>query len=263
MRDKEAGSTDANLPTSESEFKALGVELERIPRHIAIIMDGNGRWGKARNLPRALGHRQGVLALKPIVKACVALHVSVLTVYALSTENWIRPQAEVDSLMDLLLEFLRSETAELKAEGVSIRHIGDTAGLPLRAQAALRESVVATESEEQMILNLALNYGGRDELVRAVNRWLGAEGDRESSRAPRRMINLEEFQAHLDTAGLPDPDLLIRSGGEERVSNFLLWQIAYAEIYVTKTLWPDFNQLTLVEALKDFQSRSRRFGAVE
>ncbi len=226
-----------------------------MPRHIAIIMDGNGRWAQARNLPRVFGHRQGVLALKPIVKTCARLGVSVLTVYAFSTENWIRPKAEVDALMDLLMEFLRAETAELKMEGVSIRTIGDIAKLPPRARSALQESMRRTANEQRMILNLALNYGGRDELVRAVNRWI--------QRRDNEALTEETLASYLDTAGLPDPDLLIRSSGEERISNFMLWQIAYAEIYVTKTMWPDFDPEELIKAIRAFQSRTRRFGAVE
>ena len=221
-------------------------------------MDGNGRWAKARHLPRALGHRQGVLALKPIVKSCARMGVRILTVYAFSTENWIRPAAEIDSLMDLLMEFLRSETEELKAEGVSIRAIGDISALPGRAQGALNEAIETTAGQRRMVLNLALNYGGRDELVRAVNRWLQERG--QSSSEPLTEAGLA---AHLDTAGMPDPDLLIRSSGEERLSNFMLWQIAYAEIYVTKTLWPDVDQSELVRAVRAYQARARRFGAAE
>jgi undecaprenyl diphosphate synthase len=258
---KEANLTDVNLPTSESELEALGIDPARVPRHIAIIMDGNGRWAKARNLPRALGHRQGVLALKPIVKATVSLGVQVLTVYAFSTENWIRPQAEVDALMDLLMEFLRKETQELKDQGVSIRAIGDVSALPKRAQEALNEAMETTSDQCRMILNLALNYGGRDELVRAVNRWLASVSM--EGRWPPGEISEADLAKHLDTRGLPDPDLLIRSSGEERISNFMLWQIAYTEIYVTRTLWPDFTPTTLLEAISDFQRRTRRFGAAE
>lgn len=258
MIGREAKSTDGNVSTTEREAVELSLDRERLPRHVAIIMDGNGRWAKARNLPRALGHRQGVLALKPVVKAARRLGISVLTVYAFSTENWSRPATEVEALMDLLMEFLRSETAELKAEGVSIRCIGNVKDLPERAQEALFEAIRETAGETRLILNLALNYGGRDELIRAVNRWL-------LTRPPGSSESLteESLGRYLDTAGLPDPDLLIRSSGEERISNFLLWQIAYAEIYVTKTLWPDFGPDDLVKALIAYQSRHRRFGAIE
>ncbi len=250
-----------NLPVSKPEFDSLGIDLERVPRHVAIIMDGNGRWATARNLPRALGHRQGVLALKPIVKAAAAVGIEVLTVYAFSTENWVRPTAEVDALMDLLMEFLRSETQELKAEGVMIRTIGDISALPDRAREALAWAKETTAEETRMILNLALNYGGRDEIVRAVNRWLSHSQAGDAKQAER--LTERELAVNLDTQGLPDPDLLIRSSGEERISNFMLWQIAYTEIYVTKTLWPDFRPTTLFEAIADFQKRARRFGAIQ
>jgi len=241
----------------------LGVDLDlaRMPRHIAIIMDGNGRWAKLRGMPRVMGHRQGVLALKPIVKACAHLGVSVLTVYAFSTENWARPATEVGGLMDLLVEFLRSETQELKQEGVSIRTIGDIGPLAQRVQRALEEAVESTAQESRMILNLAVNYGGRDELVRAVNRWLTTLGTK--SREGPLAVTPEVIARHLDSSGMPDPDLLIRAGGEARVSNFMLWQIAYTELYVTDTLWPDFDPRTLGVAIRSFQSRSRRFGALE
>ncbi len=232
-----------------------------MPRHIAIIMDGNGRWAKLRGMPRVMGHRQGVLALKPIVKACAHLGVNVLTVYAFSTENWARPATEVNGLMDLLVEFLRSETQELKLEGVSIRTIGDIAPLAQRAQRALQEAAESTAEQSRMILNLAVNYGGRDELVRAVNRWLSTLGTK--SREGPLAVTQEVIARHLDSAGMPDPDLLIRAGGEARVSNFMLWQIAYTELYVTDTLWPDFDPRTLAMAIRSFQSRSRRFGALE
>jgi undecaprenyl diphosphate synthase len=232
-----------------------------MPRHIAIIMDGNGRWAKLRGMPRVMGHRQGVLALKPIVKACAHLGVNVLTVYAFSTENWARPATEVDGLMDLLVEFLRSETQELKQEGVSIRTIGDIGPLAQRVQRALEEAVESTAQESRMILNLAVNYGGRDELIRAVNRWLSTLGTK--SREGPLAVTQEVIARHLDSAGMPDPDLLIRAGGEARVSNFMLWQIAYTEFYVTDTLWPDFDPRTLAMAIRSFQSRSRRFGALE
>lgn len=233
-------------------------DTDRLPRHVAIIMDGNGRWAKQRGLPRTFGHRQGVKALKPIVKECARLGVEVLTVYAFSTENWNRPRTEIDILMGLLREFLRSETVELKAEGVRIRVIGDFEGLPLSARTALAEAVEQTRYETRMILNLALNYGARNELVRAVNRWLAEQ----SSDGLPPVLTEEDIARHLDTAGLPDPDLLIRSSGEERLSNFMLWQLAYTEIYVTKTLWPDFSVEELNRAFGEYQRRHRRFGGI-
>lgn len=198
-----------------------------------------------------------MLALKPVVKECARLGIEVLTVYAFSTENWTRPKPEVEALMGLLCEFLARETRELQAEGVSIRVIGDVAGLPLSAQAALAEAVAQTRDGSRLILNLALNYGARNELVRAVNRWL-----QDQPPGVRPVLTEAVLSRYLDTAGLPDPDLLIRSSGEERLSNFLLWQIAYTEIYVTKTLWPDFNPEELRQAIAEYQRRQRRFGGI-
>lgn len=227
-----------------------------LPRHIAIIMDGNGRWAIRHGLPRVLGHREGVKALKPIVKECSRLGIEVLTVYAFSTENWARPAGEVNTLMALLEEFLDSETPELKAQGVSIRTIGDIGQLPASAQAALARSRRDTANQSKMVLNLALNYGGRDELVRAVNRWLASQ----PLGGVLPALDVDTLAQHLDTAGLPDPDLLIRSSGEVRLSNFLLWQMAYAEIYITDVLWPDFTPEELQKAIAVFRMRERRFG---
>ncbi len=234
------------------------IESGNLPRHIAIIMDGNGRWAHRKGLSRAEGHREGVKVLKPIVKECSAIGIDVLTVYAFSTENWARPQREIDALMALLVEFLRSETAELKSQGVRIQTIGNVAGLPAGAQAALATATQDTASQTRMVLNLALNYGGRDELVRAVNRWL----DENRPLGQETCLTANAVASHLDTAGLPDPDLLIRSSGEMRISNFLLWQLAYAEIYVTETLWPDFDPAELHKAIVAYQQRVRRFGGL-
>lgn len=226
-----------------------------LPHHIAIIMDGNGRWATRRGLDRTLGHRQGVRALKPIVKEAVRLGIDVLTVYAFSTENWRRPDREIDLLMSLLVEFLASETSELKEEGVKIRTIGDLTRLPESARQSLASAKQETAHESRMILNLALNYGARDEILRAVNRWRDT--------TPEGSLLTEEILSqYLDTAGLPDPDLLIRSSGEFRVSNFLLWQLAYAEIYISDRLWPDFGPSQLHEAIQAYQMRHRRFGGL-
>ncbi len=248
--------TDARQPIMVDSGKRGRVA--KIPRHIAIIMDGNGRWARQRGLDRAEGHRAGVKALKPIVKECAALGVEVLTVYAFSTENWSRPQIEVNALWNLLVEFLRLETPELKAERVRIQTIGNVGALPARAQKAIETAKRDTAEQTRMVLNLALNYGGRDELVRAVNRWL----DEYRPVSPERYVTASAIAEHLDTAGLPDPDLLIRSSGELRISNFLLWQLAYAEIYVTNTLWPDFNPMELHKAIRAYQERDRRFGGL-
>lgn len=238
-----------SYPDSESALSGV------LPRHIAVIMDGNGRWAQRRGLDRSVGHREGVKALKPIVKEASRIGIEVLTVYAFSTENWRRPTDEVNVLMTLLVEFLASETAELKSEGVRIRTIGDVGRLPESAQASLAWALAETSTQSGMILNLALNYGARDEILRAVNRWANDQGTKEP-------LNEDRLSMYLDTAGLPDPDLLIRSSGEFRISNFLLWQLAYAEIVISDKLWPDFDPAEFRRAIRDFQARQRRFGGV-
>jgi undecaprenyl diphosphate synthase len=242
------------METQQREY-ALYQPKSNLPRHVAIIMDGNGRWAWQRGLPRAMGHRQGVKALKPIVKEAARLGIEVLTVFAFSTENWRRPPEEVDALMNLLVEFLAKETQELKAEGVQIRTIGAVEALPGQCQRALADATRATAEQTRMILNLALNYGARDEIVRAVNRW-------RRERPHEIQLTVDTLAQYLDTAGLPDPDLVIRSSGEMRMSNFLLWQLAYAEFYVTNTLWPDFGPDDLHQALDDYHKRQRRFGGI-
>lgn len=246
-----------NTRTSSAPSPHGHGEALPVPRHVAIIMDGNGRWAEQRGLSRTEGHRAGVRALKRVVRAAVQLGIEVLTVYAFSTENWSRPPREVNALMQLLVETLAQETPELKAEGVRIRSIGDIERLPRPVQDALRWAEQSTAHERRMVLNLALNYGSRDEVVRAVNRWLAAEG-----REPSRRLTESELSRYLDTAGLPDPDLLIRASGEERLSNFLLWQCAYTELYITETLWPDFSAEDLERAIQCYRLRDRRFGGI-
>lgn len=236
-----------------------GINLECLPRHIAIIMDGNGRWAKKRGLPRAMGHRAGVEAIRDIVKTCSNLGVEVLTVYAFSTENWRRPREEVSILMRLLTEYLRRELKELHENSVKIMTMGDITLLPLDTQKELLKSTQQTENNSGLILNLALNYGGRAEITRTL-RKLGEE-IQQGKLAPED-INEERISASLFTAGLPDPDLLIRTSGEMRLSNFMLWQLAYTEIVVTEQLWPDFNSKTLLAAIKAYQQRERRFGGL-
>lgn len=229
------------------------------PRHVAIIMDGNGRWAVQRGLPRALGHRAGIDALRKVVRAAPDLGVEVLTVYAFSTENWGRPADEVSALMNLLVEYLRSETPELRAEGVTIRTIGDVQGLPLQCQTALTEAMADTLGGRRLVLNLALNYGGRAEIVRATRKL--AREVAAGQLAPDA-IDEARFAGALDTAGLPEPDLLIRASGEERISNFLLWQLAYTEIFVTPVLWPDFDKDALEAAITAYTRRDRRYGGL-
>jgi undecaprenyl diphosphate synthase len=239
----------------------LVLDPERIPRHVAIIMDGNGRWAKQRKLPRIMGHKTGTKSVKNIVEAASELKLEVLTLYAFSTENWKRPTLEVQGLMTLLKTYLKSELQNMVDNKISLRCIGEIEMLPQDVQKVLVEVIQETardsENETGLILNLALSYGARFEIVRAAR--LMAEKCVSGQFDPEDFSeNL--FASHLYTAGLPDPDLLIRTGGQSRLSNFLLWQLSYAELYMTETMWPDFNKEKLIEALIDFQSRERRFG---
>ncbi|HEU4798444.1 MAG TPA: isoprenyl transferase [bacterium] len=232
----------------------------RIPPHIAIIMDGNGRWAEARSLPRAAGHRAGVEAARRTLRACRELGARVLSLFAFSTENWRRPADEVQALMELLADTVRDEASELIQGGVQLRVSGDLATLGADVRRDVGQVVELTQSNNQFILNVAYNYGGRAEIVSAVQR-LAAEAA--GGRLPPEEITEELLSRHLYTAGLPDPDLLIRTGGEHRVSNFLLWQIAYTELYFTNVFWPDFDREHLMDAIGDYQQRRRRFGGVE
>ncbi len=244
-----------------SEEHRLLSELDpgRIPRHVAIIMDGNGRWALRRGLRRVAGHRAGVKSLKETVRTCARLGVDVLTVYAFSTENWQRPESEVRYLMDLLVEVLHKEIDELHEAGIRVQVIGRLEGLPASVQEEIRRAEALTRRNRHMIFNVALNYGGRAEIVDAARRL--AE-DVRSGRLEIGEIDEARFARYLYTAGLPDPDLLIRTGGEFRVSNFLLWQLAYAELWVTPVYWPDFRRVHLLQAIVDYQRRDRRFGRV-
>jgi len=242
-------------------YENLVLDPERIPRHVAIIMDGNGRWAKQRNLPRIMGHRQGSETAKNIVKTARELKLEVLTLYAFSTENWKRPAIEVKGLMTLLKTFLKSELQNMLDNNISLRCIGEIELLPPDVQKVLAETIqnTARNTEEKpgMILNLALSYGSRFEIVKAARIMAGKCV---SGQFDPEDFSEQLFASHLYTAGLPDPDLLIRTGGESRLSNFLLWQLSYAELYITETMWPDFNAAKFSEALKYFQSRERRFG---
>lgn len=229
----------------------------RIPEHVAIIMDGNGRWAKQRGLPRTEGHIQGQEALRATLRAATELGIRYLSVYAFSTENWSRPQEEVDALMELLVRAIHAETPELMKEGVRICAIGDLARLPEKAQEALAECMTLTKDNERTTLILALSYSSRDELTRTARQL--ARRVREGSLQPEE-ITEEVISSSLDTAAFPEPDLLIRTGGEERVSNFLLWQIAYAELFFSSTFWPDFGREALLEAIEAYSARERRFG---
>ncbi len=243
---------------TEEELLAL-IDKEKIPGHIAIIMDGNGRWAGKKGLLRAAGHRAGVESLRNIVKLCSSLGVQHLTVYGFSTENWKRPLEEVNILMDLLVEYLRKEILELHQNNVRVRAIGMIKELPAGAQEALSDAIKTTDNNTGLTLNLALNYGGRAEIVEAV-RSICQEALQ--GRLDVADINEKAVSDFLFTAGVPDPDLIIRPSGELRISNFLLWQAAYSEFWYSSVLWPDFNRQTLLQAILDYQKRQRRFGGL-
>lgn len=236
------------------------VDPQLLPRHIAIIMDGNGRWAKKRGLPRSMGHRAGVEALRTVVKGCSQLGIHALTVYAFSTENWRRPKDEVGFLMTLLTDYLRKELRELHQNDVVIRALGRIDNLPQEAQRELEHAMKVTKNNTGLILNLALNYGGRAEIIDTVQRLVT---DVSKGKYRIEEIDEERFSQALFTGGLPDPDLLIRTSGEMRLSNFLLWQLAYTEIVVVETLWPDFGQEALLDAIRTYQKRDRRFGGIQ
>ncbi len=225
----------------------------KIPNHIAVIMDGNGRWAAARGMPRMVGHRAGTENLRRIITACVEFGVKYLTIYAFSTENWGRPQEEVDGLMNILAQVIEQELAELHQEGVQLRHIGRLERLDPNLRQKVEAAVEMTRDNQRLILSVAWNYGGRDEIVCAIRDIIHAG-------VPAEAVTEETVSQHLFTAGIPDPDLIIRTSGEMRISNFLIWQAAYAEWYVTPTLWPDFDKEALRSALEDYSKRDRRFG---
>lgn len=233
------------------------LSASHIPSHVAIIMDGNGRWAKQRGLPRTEGHIRGQDALRTTLRAAARRGIKYLTVYTFSTENWSRPQEEVDALMSILVSAIHAETPQLIAEGVRMRAIGDLSRLPQQAQDSLAESIELTKDGAQITLILALSYSSRDEIRRASQR-LAAEAV--AGRLRPEEITEELISSYLDTAEYPDPDLVIRTGGEERISNYLLWQSAYSELYFSETYWPDFGQEALDEALAAYASRERRFG---
>jgi len=239
---------------------ANSLDAARLPEHIAIIMDGNGRWASQRSLPRVAGHKAGIEPVRIAVETCARLGVKVLTLYAFSIENWKRPRAEVDTLWRLLRIYLRKELPELLSNNIRLTAIGRVDDLPERVRQELLGAVEATRNNDGLRVNLAINYGGRAELVDAVNAVL-AQARREGRLAGLH-LGEEDIASHLYTAGQPEPDLLIRTSGEMRISNFLLWQIAYAELYVTPTLWPDFKRTDLLRAILEYQKRDRRFGGL-
>jgi len=226
---------------------------ELLPRHVAIIMDGNGRWAERRHLPRLAGHRAGVRNMHRIVRACVNVGIPMLTVYAFSTENWGRPTEEVDGLMEIFADASERETRNLHRNGVRIKHIGSLENVPLAQRRAIEKAVELTKDNDQLQLNVAFNYGGRAEVVRAVREIV-------QSQLSADAVDEQTIADHLYTAGMPDPDLVIRTAGEMRLSNFLLWQTSYSEYYFSEKMWPDFGEEEFARAIDAFASRRRKFG---
>ncbi len=235
------------------------LDLQNLPKHVGIIMDGNGRWAQKRMLPRVAGHRAAMTNVKKAIRYSSDIGIRALTLYAFSTENWKRPKDEVSALMSILLEYLGKELDEMHKKEVVIRTIGEVGGLPKPVQDLLARSSEKTKDNKGMILNLALNYGSRAEIIRAVKAIAGAVKEERL-----RIEDIDEniFSDHLYTAGVPDPDLIIRTSGEERISNFLLYQMAYSEFYFTPTLFPDFDEEEYIKALCEYQRRKRRFGGI-
>lgn len=240
--------------------KDITIDENNIPKHIAIIMDGNGRWAKERNLPRSIGHKAGAEAIRNIVKECSTLGVKYLTLYAFSTENWKRPKDEVSALMNLLVEFLKKEFKELDANNVVINSIGDITALPKKCETELTNAYERTKNNTGLVLNLALNYGGRVEIINAIKNLCD---DVIKGKVNKDNIDEKEFEKYLYTKSMPDPDIIIRPSGEQRLSNFLLWQCAYSEFWYSDINWPDFKKEHLIKAIYDYQNRDRRFGGIK
>ncbi len=244
----------------EEQINDAELDMNNIPNHIAIIMDGNGRWAKERKLPRSMGHKAGVETIRRILKESTRLGVKNLTLYAFSTENWARPKDEVSALMKLLVTYLRKELDECHKNGVRMNVFGDMTRLPKECQDALNDALETTKNNTRINLNFALNYGGRDEIVRAIKL---ISSDIKNNIIQEEDINSELVSNYLYTKGIPDPDLIIRPSGEQRLSNFLLWQCAYSEFWYSDINWPDFKEEDLRQAIFDYQNRDRRFGKVK
>jgi len=238
----------------------MKIDKQKLPKHVAIIMDGNGRWATRKGLPRSFGHKQGVSVLKKILKAAKNLGCKVITVYAFSTENWTRPTKEVDYLINLFSEVLRNEIEEIHEELTKIKFIGDLTPFPETLKKIISSSESLTKNNNKFLLNVCVNYGGRQEIVK-VAKELATKSS--SGEIKPSEVNEELFNSELLTRGIKDPELLIRTSGEKRISNFLLWQLAYSEIYISDVLWPDFNEFEFLKAIIDYQSRNRRFGGIE
>jgi undecaprenyl diphosphate synthase len=251
---------EALTPDEPDWALAKALDPARLPEHIAIIMDGNGRWANRRSLPRVAGHKAGIGPVRSTVESCARLGIKALTLYAFSVENWKRPRAEVETLWRLLRFYLRRELPDLQKNDIRLEAIGRLDALPEQVRTELGAVVEATSPNRGLLVNLAINYGGRAELVDAVNAILDAA--RRGGKLASLRFDEETIAANLYTSRTPDPDLLIRTSGEMRISNFLLWQIAYSELYITDTLWPDFGRTDLLKAILDFQKRDRRFGGL-
>ncbi len=236
------------------------IDKQKVPEHVAIIMDGNGRWATKKGLPRSYGHKRGVNVLKEILKVSKNLGCKVLTVYAFSTENWTRPTKEVDFLINLFSEVLRTEIDEIHAESTKIKFIGDLSPFPETLKKIISSSESLTKSNNKFLLNVCVNYGGRQEIVKVAKELALKSSSGEINPSE---VNEELFSSELLTRGIKDPELLIRTSGEKRISNFLLWQLAYSEIYISEVMWPDFNEFEFLKAIIDYQSRNRRFGGIE
>jgi len=245
-----------NLVSTSTDLEQAHLPPEQVPTHVAIIMDGNGRWAKQRGLPRLAGHQAGTENLRNILRASVEFGIKVLTIYAFSTENWGRPETEVKGLMTILRNVIDRELNELNEEGVQLRHIGELDGVASDLQKKVRYAVDLTKNNDRLILNVAFNYGGRAEIVRAIQKII-ADGYQASD------VTEELVSQYLYTSEIPDPDLIIRTSGELRLSNFLIWQSAYAEYYFPEVYWPDFGREELLKALIHYARRDRRFGLVE
>jgi undecaprenyl diphosphate synthase len=249
-------------PGSEEERLAREIDPKRIPRHVAVIMDGNGRWAKSRNLARIEGHRAGIQSVREIVETSARVGVKVLTLFAFSSENWKRPEREVSTLFRLMVDFLKREDKVLIKNDLMLRVIGRRDGLPERARRELNRVETLTRNNKKMVLCIALNYGGRTEIVDAVKSLLADTTAAGAASTATPAVDEDAISRRLYTAGLPDPDLLIRTSGEYRISNFLLWQIAYTEIWITPAFWPEFRKRHLLQAIVDYQKRERRFGDI-
>ena len=236
------------------------IDEDKLPKHIAIIMDGNGRWAEKRLLNRIAGHQVGIKRAKEAIRCCTELGIQALTLYAFSTENWSRPKREIKTLMNLMKRFLRAEGKNLVKNNIRLNIVGNIEDLPNDVSEVLKEFILKTRNNTGMILNAALSYSGRNEIIRAVKKIVG---DVKKGKLTKEQINEETFSRYLFTSGVPDPDLLIRTSGEFRISNFLIWQMAYTELYVTDILWPDFKKKDLINAIINYQQRERRYGLTQ